>query len=414
MLKVLSRLFLALLLLVPLALVAAAVLAFSIEPSVKGGDALTPDLVRRAERLIRAHDPRRAHDGQVRSVQIDGADLNLMASYAASRYGMATTVTLQQGQALVRASLPTRSPFGGYLNITGVVADSAGLPRPSQVTVGRLPIPDWLTERLVGIALRRVTSADSTQLAADMVRSVSMRDGQLRIDYAWRDDAPDRMRALAVSAADAERFRAYHERIVQTLNALPPSQRSLVDLLGPLMQLAIERSADGDAVVENRSVVIALTFYSLGVRMDAVVPDARDWPRPKRRALLLKGRDDLPKHFLVSAVLAATAGTPLSYVVGVYKEIDDSQGGSGFSFSDIAADRAGTTFGERAVNAGAELQARVGRGLTEADLMPEIADLADNMPEAEFTRRFGGVGAPAYNRVIADIDRRVAACRLFR
>lgn len=46
--------------------------------------------------------------------------------------------------------------------------------------------------------------------------------------------------------------------------------------------------------------------------------------------------------------------------------------------------------------------------------MPEVDGLADNMPEPEFLERFGGVGSPAYNRVLAEIDRRIAACRLYR
>jgi hypothetical protein len=36
------------------------------------------------------------------------------------------------------------------------------------------------------------------------------------------------------------------------------------------------------------------------------------------------------------------------------------------------------------------------------------------MPEPEFVRRFGGVGAPAYNALLADIDRRIAALPLLR
>ena len=39
----------------------------------------------------------------------------------------------------------------------------------------------------------------------------------------------------------------------------------------------------------------------------------------------------------------------LSYddAIGVYKEVRDSRGGSGFSFNDMAANRAGTRFGLR-------------------------------------------------------------------
>ena len=50
---------------------------------------------------------------------------------------------------------------------------------------------------------------------------------------------------------------------------------------------------------------------------------------------------DLAQHFIVSAVIAAAGGTPIAAAAGVYKELNDARDGSGFSFSDIAADRAG-------------------------------------------------------------------------
>ena len=46
--------------------------------------------------------------------------------------------------------------------------------------------------------------------------------------------------------------------------------------------------------------------------------------------------------------------------------------------------------------------------------MPGIAGLEDNMPEAEFRRRYGGVGSPAYNNVIEEITRRILALELYR
>ena len=46
--------------------------------------------------------------------------------------------------------------------------------------------------------------------------------------------------------------------------------------------------------------------------------------------------------------------------------------------------------------------------------MPRWRDLPQSLPEAEFLRRFGGVGAPEYTRLIDEIDRRVAALALLR
>ena len=116
----------------------------------------------------------------------------------------------------------------------------------------------------------------------------------------------------------------------------------------------------------------------------------------------------------MSAAIAALAGTALADAVGLYKEIDDSRGGSGFSFNDIAADRAGTRFGERAVAAGqaAPLQTRVAAGLRESDILPATDDLPEFMPEAEFKARFGGVDGPGYRDMMKEIERRVAALPL--
>ena len=303
------------------------------------------------------------------------------------------------------------------VNVKAVIGESLGLPHAERVTVGRLPIPDRVADWALRRALAWLSQSDGEQLAADTITSVSISRGLLRVEYEWREDLPDRIKALAVPTDDAERLRVYHERIVRTLKDLPPRRKSIVDLLRPVMQLAAERSAAGDAAAENRTALIALAFYINGRSLSALVPSARDWPRATPRTLLLLGRDDLPKHFSISAALAASAGTPLSDAVGVYKEVSDSQGGSGFSFSDIAADRAGSTFGGLAMRSAASarrLQTRISAGLTEGDMMPDVAGLADNMPKEEFKRRFGGVGAPAHRKVIEDIERRIAGRPLYR
>jgi uncharacterized protein YfiM (DUF2279 family) len=187
------------------------------------------------------------------------------------------------------------------------------------------------------------------------------------------------------------------------------------------MRLASERSAGGiaqaDPRAEIRAVIAVVAFYVNGKGLSAIVPGAKSWPHPAPRKVTLNGREDFPQHFTISAALAANAGGPLSDAIGLYKEVDDSRGGSGFSFNDIAADRAGAVFGEiatRSEESARTLQQRIAAGLKEADMMPEVADLPEFMSEAEFKRRFGGIGAPAYNKMMQDIERRIAACALYR
>ena len=184
-----------------------------------------------------------------------------------------------------------------------------------------------------------------------------------------------------------------------------------------MMALASQRSVSSNAADENRAALMAMTLYVNGWNPAMLVPDARDWPSAHQRSLHLAGRGDLAQHFIVSAMIAAASGTPIAAAAGVYKELSDARDGSGFSFSDLAADRAGERFGALATqseSSAREVQRRVAVGVRDADVMPGIHGLADNLTAGEFQRRFGGVGAPAYNSVIEDITRRVLALALYR
>ena len=79
----------------------------------------------------------------------------------------------------------------------------------------------------------------------------------------------------------------------------------------------------------------------------------------------------------------------------------------------MAANRAGTRLGEWAVAQPQRLQTALARGLQESDLMPAWQDLPEFMAESEFLKRYGGVGEPAYEAMLAEIDRRVSALPIF-
>ena len=211
-------------------------------------------------------------------------------------------------------------------------------------------------------------------------------------------------------------MRIYQERLATVTGSLKTPDVSLTELLVALFTLAAERSNDHNAVTENRAAIPLLTFFVNGENLVAIVPDAKSWSQPVTRRVLLNRRDDFPKHFIISAALAARAGGPLSDAVGIYKEIQDSRSGSGFSFNDIAADRAGTRFGEYAANSASArtLQRRLRAGIGEKDIMPMTHDLPEFMPEPEFKRRFGAVDAPLYKNMMAQIEQRITALPFYR
>jgi hypothetical protein len=215
---------------------------------------------------------------------------------------------------------------------------------------------------------------------------------------------------------EEQRLRVYSELMVKLAATQPAfTHVSMAQWLGPMFELARRRTLAGaDAVAENRSAILTLTLYVSGRGAGSLFPDARQWPHPNPLRLTLNGRDDFPMHLLISAALAMEGTGPLSKAIGVWKEIADSRDGTGFSFNDIAADRAGTRLGELATTQPHVLQDRLAGGVQDSDLMPAWADLPEFLPETEFKRRFGGVGAPPYLALLAEIDRRVSALPALR
>jgi hypothetical protein len=401
----------------PLALVAAVFLALEDRPQVARAPTLGPAQIERAKRILDDNDPRRLKAGAERTVALSQQDLDLLANYVASRYARGgARIALGPGVAAVAVSgeLPA-NPVGRFLNIRASLRPTGALPpRLEDVTIGRLPLPDWLANAALDRAWKALQDDENLRAVAGSVTAVALAEGRLDVTFRWRADLPDRVRTALLPAAEQERLRPYQERLA-ALTRDPAAAPSLAALLNALLQVAAERG--GDAAAENRAALFVLAAYASGKSLAAVVPAAADWPRPAARKVTLDGRVDFAQHFAVSAAIAAGAGGPFADAVGVFKEVEDSRRGSGFSFADIAADRAGTRFGEAATASAASaarLQALARAGLREADIMVAARDLPESMPEAEFKRRFGGVDAPAYNRMLTQIDARVAALPVHR
>jgi hypothetical protein len=402
----------------PIALLALAWLALEDRPVVVRNVHLTPEQVARAQALAKAHDPRTARAGALRTMTLSAEDVDVAANYLLASYGGGAKIGLQPGVVMFWATAQApANPFGAYLNVAGMLRQTSALPQFESLTVGRVPVPAVLANELLAHALARLGAAGEGDPAADVLHSVRIDSGHLQIAYRWRDEIPERFRR-ALFGVDDDRLRSYQQRLVEfSAGKRLPQQISLRMLLEPLLALAAERSARGDPVAENRSALLVAAFYVNGRGLSAIVPQARDWPRPTLHKVTLGGRHDLAQHFSVSAALAAAAGSPLADAIGVYKEVEDARYASGFSFPDLAADRAGTVFGAEATRSpqkARSLQQRFLAGVVEADFMPDVSGLPVASNEAELERRFGGVGAAAYRRVQAEVERRIAGLTLYR
>ncbi|MDZ7632000.1 MAG: hypothetical protein U5K74_11820 [Gemmatimonadaceae bacterium] len=392
-------------------------LAFQRVPLVTTAADVSPDDVRRARRLMVRHDPRRGTAGQVRTVSLSQQDATLLTQYAASRWRRARTrVVLRAGGAGVQVSVVMpRNPLGAWLNVDADLRDADGIPDIRRMRVGRVPVPPFLADAGLRWGLARAGADAALTVARDMVQRTTFSPESVHVVYAWRADAVGRVRDMLVAPDEVARMAAYQARLASFIASTPEgAPLTLPQLLTPMLALAAERSGDDAAEAENRAALATLTLYVTGRSLGRWLRQAATWPTVPRRRVTLSGREDLTKHFLVSAIVAAEADRTLADAVGLTKEVDDSRGGTGFSFVDLAADRAGTRFGELAVGSPEDLQSAVADGIEERDIMPDVTGLPESMPESQFIARFGGVGAPAYAAMVQRIESRIAALPLLR
>ncbi len=120
----------------------------------------------------------------------------------------------------------------------------------------------------------------------------------------------------------------------------------------------------------------------------------------------MRGRQDLAEHFFVSAYLTATMGGDAARAAGVTKELLDGHGGSGFSFADIAADRAGVRFAEGLLRNQLKLST-IAQGYSVNAFMPAIDNLPEGLTAVEVASGFGTQKDARFLKQLRSIDQRI-------
>jgi hypothetical protein len=364
---------------------------------------------------------RQLKEGEIRQLVLPVSDVDLGVNYLAHRVANGSaSAQIVLSQLIVRASfpLPMLMPVPRrFVNVELVLGPADALLQPEQLRVGKLNLPAALVNKMLFWGLAQSPYAAQLAAVGTMLNSAQISGQKLAMRFIWRGAALDEVMGGAVTQGVEEAaLSVYRARLDQT------SSRDFAVLLGEVFALAQTRSAQSDPIVENRAALICLAERALGSRLfskpAAGDPVAKPNAKPvKKRSTQLAGREDFSQHFALSAFLSATGGEGLSDMAGLYKELKDAQGGSGFSFNDLAADRAGSRLGEASTRSRAsalKMQKRLA-GVRDAKVFfPAINDLPEFMPQSEFERRFGGVGQPAYRKMVDQIEARIAALPLYK
>jgi hypothetical protein len=127
----------------------------------------------------------------------------------------------------------------------------------------------------------------------------------------------------------------------------------------------------------------------------------------------MRGRRDLTRHFFVSALSVVIHGSRATRGAGIAKELFDAQGGSGFSFADMAANRAGIAFAVAVLSKKIALP-EVARDFRVEVFLPPLDGLTEGLSASQLRRDYGGFGDRRFAEQMSRIDRRVMALPVYQ
>lgn len=390
------------------------------------------DQVKRIKKLVEKSKPARMRKRQINRLVVHEADLNLLVNYSATKVldanAFFSRIELLESRMTTYATVVLPSTFlGNYINLRwGLKSDGPRL-EVVDVRLGAIPIPKWIVDPTVGLLHRFLLHIDfyrNLMEGVEHIRQIAIDPTMLTIVYEWNPGTIAKLKesgkTLLLQKEHQKRLLYYTNAMTEVLADRKKRKVSLVSVIGPLFLLAEQQSKkSNDPVGENRALLQALSLYTTGNSLQSYIhADLHKRIKPRSRcSITLLGRKDLVKHLIVSAGLTVSAGSRMANLLGIAKEVGDSDGGSGFSFADLAADKAGVKLGQLAVGSVREaekLQKKVGAIAREKDLMPSIDHLPEGMMELAFKKRYTDLDSKTYALINDEIERRIRRCRVFQ
>jgi hypothetical protein len=400
---------------------------------VKQGGATAAD-VSRARTLARQIIDKILNTSKRSELVLSQKDFNSLSALAAraSPQLSGTMTTNHLGlSAAITFQIP-QNPFGKYVNLQfGLAPSPTGL-NVSHASIGRLKVSGRTAVTVIRNGMNLILGNDEGTLFFNAIRSTNFANKKMTLLFEPVPDLKGRLQKISKRLGDVRdqvallgdprTIQIYYAKLVEIDSNLAGIRSiSLANFMGPLFQTAKDRSNSGDPVTENQAALLALVIYFGDARFERLTGKVRTDTlishKPKTKNVRLAGRGDLLLHFLISAGLKIVSDSGVSATIGEFKELLDSDGGSGFSFVDLAADKAGIRFAEVATSSkkrALHLQSIIAGETTEQTFFPDITGLPEGINDKDFKKLFGSVDSETYKSMVQKIDDRIAEKSVYK
>ena len=404
------------------------------EPSVVEVDKPSPQSLTLAKNTLKQINHTLQQPGAEKVISVDQQQLTAIFALVSDIFkNISARQNSSDNSLIVSAAIELpQNPFGRYINVSSYIPDDYNDSDAGRSAIGSLSISNQTAVALISKLVLWRAGDEFIAPEGDLVQSVSMQQGKLTVRLNPNLDTglllanlKSRGRQTLDVVMPQQQFgdvQFYYDYLVESTRFTADSRitTSLFDYLKLALDKAGERSLTAEAEHENMSALLAVGLVVGDAELKralATLLGIRQLSNARYR-VNLADRRDLNVHFMYSVVLTILSNQGVTLSIGEIKEISDSAaGGSGFSFIDLTADRAGVYFAQYAISnpsAARKLQDRIARQQDEGSVFPDIALLEEGLSEAEFKQRFQNTESAAYQQVVAEIDRRISALPIYR
>jgi len=375
---------------------------------VQPSASLSVNEINRVKSILLLGNPASMKSGDLVNSKITQQDLNLALDYfsqtapGAFKGRINSHVKLDEKQAYVQLSIRLpETPAGKFLNISAEIApvdvtknDDEAVIKFKALSIGNLEIATFIVDSLGGFLHKQMQKyIEEYNLVSKTIHNISFNKHELNVNYIWDKQIANSIKIKLGSRLISDNLKsaiiACANRLSH-LNYKSGSRPSLNELFKPMFKQAKERSKINNPVTENKAVFIVMAANVLNRDIYRLIDNGGNIKK-KSNKFYLKGRADLSKHFLISAAITSMADSNLAETIGFEKEVTDSQGRSGFSFKDLAADYAGIRLAEYAIaneQQARKVQDKLSSIEFETDYMPAIGDLPESLNRKELNKDY--------------------------
>lgn len=344
--------------------------------------------------------------------------------------GFRGSARIGASMAVLRVSIPLPDPMRRrWINIEALVPEFSGGLKIESLRIGRLKLPPKMVLFLGRIGLNMVLGDAAGDKILSAASDMNIRDKNLvfTMDLDRRARADIMASVFGVlrngSLDLGDSIDAIYVDLRNAMeNGLVANSGSLQPHLAYVMS-AVQEEANGIQTEDRAAVALMALAKACGSWNFAFTIGGLSGKKPGELGqwstscggVTLRDRTDSRLHFTTAAALRAASNRGFAVSVGEFKELSDSvSGGSGFDFSDLAANNSGI----RVADYFSSLSARnwpgaISRLTSESAFVAPFAGLPPRMGEMEFAAQFGEIGSPAYNEILGEIEGRIDRLGLY-